>query len=65
MGYKIEIWQYHNITTTYESDDIEDVLLWYKANWYMAYENGFCAFDIYEYDRLLSFDEEYALGFHD
>ena len=65
MKYKIEIWQYHSITTTYESDDIEDVLLWYKAEWYMAYENGFCAFYIYEYDRPLSFDEEYELGFHD
>ena len=64
MRYKIEIWQYYNITATHESDDIQDILSWYRSNWHHAYEMGYCAFDIYEDERLLSFEEELEFGFH-
>ena len=64
MRYKIEIWQWYNITATYESNDIEDILSWYKSNWHYCYDMGDCAFDIYEDGRLLDFEEENELGFH-
>ncbi len=64
MKYKIEIWQYHNITETYESDDVEDILQWYKVNWWWIYECGGCSFSVYENDRELSFEEENKLGFY-
>lgn len=65
MKYKIEIWQYHSITATYESDDIKDILSWYRSCWSHSYDMGYCAFDVYKDGVLLSFDEEYNLGFHD
>ena len=65
MKYKIEIWQYHSITETYESDDIKDVLLWYRLHWQYAYDMGYCSFDVYEDGRELSFEEGNELGFYD
>lgn len=65
MKYKIEIWQYHNIADTYESDDIRDVLNWYKNNWHWIYDVGDCAFYVYKDNEELSWDEEYKLGFYD
>ena len=62
--YKIEIWQYHSLTTTYEDNDVEEVLRWYKSNWQYCYELGGCTFDLYKDDVELSFKEEYELGFH-
>lgn len=64
MKYKIEIWQYHNLTETYESNDIEDILSWYKSDWYYCYDMGGCSFNIYEDGKLLDFDEENKLGFY-
>ena len=65
MKYKIEIWQWCNMTDSYESDDIQDILSWYKTEgWYGAYDNGLCSFNVYENGRLLSFDEGYELGFY-
>ena len=64
MKYKIEIWQYHNITEIYESDNIEDILHWYKVNWWWLYELGNCSFSVYKDKEELSFEEEYRLGFH-
>lgn len=64
MKYKIEIWQWHSLTTTFESDNIEDVVDWYKAEWWWIYEMGDCSFSVYENDRELSFEEEAKLGFH-
>lgn len=65
MRYKIEIWQWHSITETYESDNIENILEWYKVHWRWTYELGNCAFTIYKNNEELSWDEEYELGFHD
>lgn len=64
MKYKIEIWQYHSVVETYESDDIEDVLQWYRCYWWWAHELGDCSFDVYKDGRILSWNEEYKLGFH-
>lgn len=64
MRYKIEIWQYQNITETYESDNIEDILKWYKVNWWWVYETGGCSFYVYKDDEEISWREEYKLGFH-
>ena len=65
MKYKIEIWQYYNIVETYESDNIEYVLSWYRANWWLTYENGGCAFSVYMNNEELSFEEKIDLGFID
>ena len=63
--YRIEIWQYHSLTETYESDSVEEILDWYKNNnWQYCYECGGCAFDVYKDGIELSFEEEYKLGFH-
>ncbi|MBR6523470.1 MAG: hypothetical protein IKT39_02525 [Clostridia bacterium] len=64
MKYKIEIWQHHHITATFESEDISEVLNWYKANWWWIYEMGDCSFTIYKGDAELTFEEENKLGFH-
>jgi hypothetical protein len=62
--YKIEIWQHHTITEKYESDNIEEVLHWYKEKWWWIYEIGDCAFYLYKDGSELSFTEEVELGFH-
>lgn len=64
MKYKIEIWQHQDITEIYESDDIEDVLKWYKLYWWWLYELGDCSFTVYKDNRELSWNEEYKLGFY-
>ena len=65
MKYKIEIWQYHIIAETYESDDLTDILSWFRSEWLSAYDMGYCSFNVYEDGRELSFDELYGLGFYD
>ena len=65
MRYKIEIWQYHGIVETYESNDIKDILKWYKNNWKYTYECGDCSFSICDNNKELSFDEVYELGFYE
>lgn len=64
VKYKIEIWQWHSITEVFESDDIKDVIEWYGLNWKYFFEMGYCAFNVYENGRELSFEEENNLGFH-
>ena len=58
MKYKIEIWQYHHITETYESDSIEDVVNWYKNTWLWLYELGNCSYSVYKDGEELSWEEE-------
>ena len=66
MKYKIEIWQWHDITEIYKSNNIKNILLWYKTEgWHDAYNNGLCCFYVYENGRELSFDEKDDLGFYD
>lgn len=65
MKYKIEIWQWHSITETYESDDINEILKWYKENWDYCYQCGNCTFSVYKNDKNMTFDELNKLGFFD
>ena len=61
--FKIEIWIYGSITDTYTNTSINEVLKWFKENWKCCYDNGGCAFYVYEDGRVLSFNETYNLGF--
>lgn len=65
MKYKIEIWQYHSVSDTYESNHIEDILGWYRLKWDYVYERGLCTFYVYEDCVEMTFDELYALGFYE
>lgn len=63
--YKIEIWQYHSIVETFESDNVKKVLAWYRCNWVGCYLNGGCSYYVYKNSKRLSSDEIYKLGFED
>lgn len=65
MKYKIIIYRYHSIQDSYESNSITDILKWYQDNWQCMHERGECAFDVYEDDRILTFEEKYKLGFYE
>jgi hypothetical protein len=62
--YKIEIFRYHSLEDSHESESVDEILSWYRENYRHSYENGECAFDVYKDDEIMSFDEEYELGFH-
>ena len=63
MKYKIEIWRHHIIEDTTESDNIDDLVSWFKMNYAYAYENGDCCFEVYRDDVLIDFNERLNLGF--
>jgi len=65
MKYRIEIWVYHNLHTKYESDDIKEVLKWYRKKWQVSYDFGNCTFYLFEDNKRLSFEETNELGFYD
>ena len=65
MKYRIEIWQYHHLTTSYENDDIKEVLKWYKKHWQANYDCGCCTFYLFKNNKELDFDKYYKLGFYD
>ena len=64
MRYRIEIWIIGHCNAYFESDSIDDILQYYNDNYRSLFEYGGCAFDIYDNGRLLTFKEEYDLGFH-
>lgn len=64
MKYKIEIWQFHSLVETFESDDVKEVLEWYRKEWKMAYDYGQCTFYLFRNGVKLDFDTIYKLGFH-
>lgn len=65
MKYRIDIWTWGIMSATYESDSIEDVLAWFvNNNWAHTYDIGNCSFNVFEDDEILSFEEEYKLGFY-
>ena len=59
MKYKIEIWQYHSIVETFETDSYDELLEWYKTNWSWTYENGGCAKYVYEDGETIRDDRKY------
>lgn len=63
MKYKIEIWRHHIIEDTYESNNIDDIVSWFKLNYAWSYDNGECNFEVYDDGVVLNFDEKYDLGF--
>lgn len=65
MKYRIEIWQYHHLTTSYENDDIKEVLKWYKKHWQWIYEFGDCTFYLFENGKELDFNKCNKLRFYD
>lgn len=65
MKYRIEIWQHHHLTTSYENDNIKKVLKWYKKYWQVKYEFGNCTFYLFKSNKELDFNKCYELGFYD
>ena len=65
MKYRLEIWKYQCLTDAYENDNIDKVLIWYLKNWKYEYDNGYCAFDLYENGRRLDYNKCNELGFFD
>ena len=63
--WKIEIWEYHYVVDSYESNSINEVLKWFRQNWLWSYDNGNCAFEVYKNNNELTFDEKYDLGFYE
>lgn len=61
--YKINIWRFHCIVETYISNNIKDILKWYRNNWIISYEQGLCCFYVFENGKELSFDELNKIGF--
>lgn len=65
MKYRIEIWRFQYLTASYENDNIDKVLIWYLKNWKNIYDNGRCAFNLYENNKKLDYDKCNELGFYD
>lgn len=65
MKYKIEIWVHYNVVETYENNDINEVLNWYRNNWQLVDEKGECYVNVSKDNKVLSFEEKYDLGFYD
>lgn len=65
MKYKAEIWRYHSIIDTYESDNVDDIREWFKSKWYMSHEDGECYLEVYRDDEELSWDEKFDLNIID
>ena len=63
--YRIDMWRYRCIEETFENKDIKEVLNWYKENWQHSYENGGCAFHVYENDIEIDFDKKVELRFYE
>ena len=63
MNYEIEIWQYHARIDNYKSNDIEEILKWFKLKWKNSCESGYAAFYVYKNSVELSFEELDRLGF--
>ena len=61
MMYRAEIWRYHGIIDTCESDNAEDIIEWFKSEWYASYDNGMCSLSVYKDGEELSWDEMYKL----
>lgn len=61
MKYKAEIWRYHGIIDTCESDNIDDIREWFKFEWYASYDNGMCSLTIYRDGEEMSWDEMFEL----
>lgn len=64
MNYEIEIWQYHVMVENYKSNNIEEILEWFKFNWQSCCESGYASFFVYKNSIEISFEELDNLGFY-
>ena len=62
--YKIEIWQRRSLVEVYESDDMQNILAWFKWYWAGASENGDCAIYVSKNGIEITFEELWDLGFY-
>lgn len=62
--YKIEIWQWGNLSEAYEAEDIQDILAWFKWYWYDTYDSGNCSFIVFKNGIELDFDKLDETGFY-
>lgn len=67
--YRIEIYRrYKNgvaIKEVAESDDIDEILFWFRDNWYICVEKGACYFYLYKNGKKLTYTETKELGFYE
>ena len=63
--WKIDIWQFGSIVETYESENIDEVLKWYKENWSLVNEYNGCAFDVFKNDEELTYEQKDEVGFYE
>ena len=63
--WKIDIWQFHSVVDTYESNDVNEVLKWFRQTWLWSYDNGNCSFVVYKNNKILTFDKVSDLGFYE
>lgn len=54
-----------NMSEVYEAEDIQDILAWFRWEWYGAYDSGRCSFNVRKDGVELDFDELYELGFYE
>ena len=63
--FKIEIWIYGRTASTYESNNIEEILKWFRKNWRDCYNFGGCNYEVYKNGEMLQFHEVNKIGFED
>ena len=64
MKYRINVWQYGRIIEDYYSNDVNEVVKWYRKNWADSYEVGNCTIEVYESDKDMLFNRAVACGFY-
>jgi hypothetical protein len=64
MIYRIEIRHHLSLVEVCEADDIQEILAWYRFNWYSTCDSGLCVFHVYRYGIELTLDELCDLGFY-
>ena len=48
-----------------ESDYIDEILFWFRDNWYIGVKKGSCYFYLYKDGKKLTFTETKELGFYE
>ena len=64
--YRIEIYRYtHKLEETYETNDIDVMLFWYRDQWQICVEKGACYFYLFKDGKKLKYTETRELGFYE
>lgn len=56
---------YGTVTDTFESNELNEILTWWRRNHLLDYDNGHNTFYLYKNGKELDFDEVYELGFYE